>query len=90
MASVIFNRANTTLYQIPVNTTHRRLLYLPIRPAAKKSQILIDIFNHTLTKQPSSSFIISKITGIDDDDLHNVILILGFTIIISFIVIDAW
>ena len=90
MVSVIFNRANTTLYQIPVNTTHRRLLYLPIRPVAKKSQILIDIFNHTLTKQPSSSSIISKITGIDDDDLHNVILILGITIIISFIVIDAW
>ena len=69
MSSVIFNRTNSTLYPTPVNTTHRRLLYLPIRPAAKKLQILIDIFNHTLTKQPSSSSIISKIMGIDDDDL---------------------
>ena len=82
MASVIFNRTNTTVYRIPVNTTHRRLLYLPIRPAAKKLQILIDIFNHTLTKQSSSSSLISKLMGIDDDDWHNIILILGFTIII--------
>ena len=82
MVSVIFNRTRTALYQIPINAARRRLFSLPIGAVGRKLQNLTDILKHTLTEQASFSSIIFKIMGINKNDLRNIILILGFTIIV--------
>lgn len=81
MVSILYNDINTTTFFIPINITDYRLFTLTDRPDAERLQALIDLFNRTTERKMISSPTQPMIM-MDKNDLQNMILLLGFTIII--------